>query len=98
MERSLTKTLADKHKSTAKQMRDKYRSTVETPYGPMKCLKATVERENGKKPLVAYFGGIPLRRQKEAVMYDQAPRLFDGTRSEIVKRLLADACEMCAGR
>lgn len=98
MERSLTRTLANKHKSTAKQMRNKYRSTIETPYGPMKCLKVTVERENGKKPLVAYFGGIPLRRQKEVLLHDQTPRMFDGTRSELVKRLLADTCEMCGSK
>lgn len=61
----------------------------------MKCLKVTVERAEGKKPLVAYFGGIPLRRQKEGVLYEQAPRMVDGTRSELVKRLLADTCEMC---
>ncbi|MBO0793253.1 MAG: hypothetical protein J2P36_20205 [Ktedonobacteraceae bacterium] len=83
MERSLTKTLANKHKSTSKRMRDEFRSTVEPPYGPMKCLKTTVERvKEGKKPLVTYFGGIPLRRQKETVLHDQAPRMFDGTRSE----------------
>lgn len=98
MERSLTKTLANKHKSTAKKMRDKYRSTIETPYGPMKCLKTVVERENGKKPLVAYFGGIPLRRQKEVLLHDQTPRMFDGTRSELVKRLLAETCEMCGSQ
>ncbi len=98
MERSLTRTLANKRKSTAKQMRNKYRSTVETPYGPMKCLKVIVEREKGKKPLVTYFGGIPLRRQKEGMLQDQTPRMFDGTRSELVKRLLADTCEMCGSR
>jgi hypothetical protein len=95
MERSLVKTLANKHKSTAKQMHDKYRSTVDTPCGPMKCLKVTVEREKGKKALVAYFGGIPLRRKNEAVLHDHVPRMFDGTRSELVNRLLADTCELC---
>jgi group II intron reverse transcriptase/maturase len=98
MERSLTKTLANKHKSTSMQMRNKYRSTIETPYGPMKCLKVTIEREKGKKPLVTYFGGIPLRRQKEVTLHDQTPRMFDGTRSELVKRLLADTCEMCGSK
>jgi len=98
MERSLTRTLANKHKSTAKQMRNKYRSTIETPYGPMKCLKVIVERENGKKPLVTYFGGIPLRRQKEVMLHDQTPRMLDGTRSELVKRLLAETCEMCGSK
>jgi group II intron reverse transcriptase/maturase len=94
MERSLTRTLANKHKTTTKQMRDKYQSTIETPYGPMKCLKAIVERGE-QRPLTAYFGGIPLRRQREAVLYDQVPRMVEGTRSELVKRLLADTCEMC---
>ena len=64
----------------------------------MKCLKVIVERENGKKPLVAYFGGIPLRRQKDGLLHDQVPRMFDGTRSELVKRLLADTCEMCGSK
>ena len=41
---------------------------------------------------------IPLRRHKEVVLYDQAPRMFDGTRSELVKRLLADTCEMCGSQ
>jgi hypothetical protein len=95
MERSLVKTLANKHKSTAKQMRDKYRSTVDTSCGPMKCLKVTVEREKGKKALVAYFGGLPLRRKNEAVLHDQVPGMFNGTRSELVNRLLADTCELC---
>jgi AI2M/AI1M-like HNH endonuclease len=95
MERSLVRTLANKHTSTAKQMRDKYRSTVDTPCGPMKCLKVTVEREKGKKALVAYFGGIPLRRRNEAVRHDHVPRMFDGTRSELVNRLRADTCELC---
>ena len=39
MERSLVKTLANKHKSTARRMREKHRSTVDTLYGPMKCRK-----------------------------------------------------------
>jgi hypothetical protein len=98
MERSLTRTLANKHTSTAKQMRNNYRSTIETPSGPMKCLKAPVEREIGKKPLVAYFGGIHLRRQKEVTLHDHTPRMFDGTRSELVKRLLADPCELCGSK
>jgi hypothetical protein len=64
----------------------------------VKCLKVTVERAEGKKPLVAYFGGIPLRRRKEAVLYDHVPRMFDGTRSELVNRLLADTCELCGSK
>ena len=59
---SLTKTLAAKHKSTARKMRRKYKSVVETEHGPRVCLKVVRQQDNGKRPLVAYFGGIPLKR------------------------------------
>ena len=47
-----------------------------------------------KKPLITYFGGIPLRRQKHAVLYDMIPLRFDGSRNELIKRP-ADTCELC---
>ena len=62
MRSSLLKTLAHKHKCSVTKMVRKYRASIETPYGQMKCLEKIVVRE-GKKPLVARFGGIPLRRQ-----------------------------------
>jgi S-adenosyl methyltransferase len=40
---------------------------VETPVVPRKCIQASIEH-NGRTPLVAQFGGIPLRRQKKAVI------------------------------
>src|SRR5712692_3933662 len=48
----------------------------------------------GKKPLIAKWGGIPLKRKPEAVLNDH-PRMILITRSELEKRLLADTCEMC---
>ena len=68
MATSLLKTLAGKHDSTVSNMARKYAATIETPHGPRKCLQATVERSEGRKPLVATFGGIPLRRQKIAIL------------------------------
>ena len=38
MEMSLARTLAAKHKSTARKMRRKYKSVVETAHGPRVCL------------------------------------------------------------
>ena len=64
METSLLKTLADKHRSSVSKMARKYKATIDTPHGPRKCLEARIER-SGRKPLVARFGGIPLRRQKD---------------------------------
>ena len=95
MEMSLAKTLAAKHKSTARQMRRKYKSVVATEHGPRVCLRVIKPRDNGKRPLVAFFGGIPLKRQRQAVLIDQQPQRVRTERNELVKRLLADECEMC---
>ena len=96
MQTSLLRTLAGKHKSTVRQMLRKYQTTVETPHGPMKCLQVTVERAN-KPPLIARFGGIPLRRQHQAVLADTAPSMRVPRHNELLKRLLADTCEICGG-
>ena len=45
MEMSLTRTLAAKHKSTARKMRRQYKSVVETEHGPRVCLKVVKQRE-----------------------------------------------------
>lgn len=96
MQTSLLKTLAHKHKSTVRAMARKYRATRETPTGTLKCLQVTVERGDDKPPLVAYFGGVPLRRQRTAVLKDQDPLTTRrGERNELIKRLLADECELC---
>jgi Type II intron maturase len=70
---SLLKTLAGKYDSSVTKMARKYQSTIQTPYGPRKCMQVSVERGEGRKPLVARFGGIPLRRQKNAVPVDREP-------------------------
>jgi hypothetical protein len=60
----------------------------------MKCLEVVVERD-GKKPLVARFGGIPLRQQKKVILVDQDPRSRPIRRNELIKRLLVGKCELC---
>ena len=95
MEMSLARSLAAKHKSTARKMRRLYKGIVETEHGPRVCLKVVKQRDHGKRPLVAYFGGIPLKRQRQAVLVDQQPQRYRTDRTELIKRLLADECEMC---
>jgi Type II intron maturase len=92
---SMLKTLAGKHSSSVSKMARKHMATVETPYGPHRCFQASVERGGGRKPLVARFGGIPLRREKGAVLVDSVPVLVPPRRKELVSRLLAGRCEMC---
>src|SRR5258708_4205202 len=85
---SMLKTLAAKHRSTVTAMARKPKATIPTPYGPRRSFDARVERD-GRKPLVARFGGIPLRRQKKAVLTDRHA-VPDATRShgkELTSRL-----------
>ncbi len=91
---SLLKTLAGKYDSSVSKMAHKYGATIETPHGTRTCLQVRVERGEGRKPLVTTFGGIPLRRQKNAVLRDRNP-VPASRRKELVHRLLAGRCELC---
>ena len=75
-------------------MARKYKAKIDTPHGPRTCLEARVERAGRKKPLVARFGGIPLIRQKKAVLTDRQPVPATG-RKELTIRLLTRRCEWC---
>ena len=95
METSLLKTLAAKHDSTVTKMAARYKAAIETPHGPRTCLEAVRIREASQKPLVARFGGIPLKRQKTAVIVDRAPGRDPYPRKEIITRLQRNRCELC---
>jgi group II intron reverse transcriptase/maturase len=94
MSTSMLKTLACKHDSSVSKMAAKYATTVETPHGPRRCFQASIERQ-GRKPLVAQFGGIPLKRHKTAVLNDRVPVPVTYPRKELIDRLLTGRCEMC---
>ena len=94
MQQSLAKTLAAKHKTPRRKLIRRYQSTVNTEHGKRACLQVVVERGEGKRPLVARFGGIPLKRNRQAVLTDQKPQRYRTDRNELIKRLLADKCEM----
>ncbi len=99
MQTSLLKTLANKHKTTVAAMIRKYRTDLEKPEGTYKCLKVEVERGDDKPPLTTYFGGIPLRQQKEAFLLDKNPQQTRwSSHNELVKRLIAQKCELCGAR
>ena len=95
MKTSLLKTLAGKHDSTVSKMARKYAATIDTPHGPRTCLQVSIRRDENRKPLVATFGGIPLQRQKTAVLRDRDPVPATSRRKELVHRLLAGRCELC---
>jgi group II intron reverse transcriptase/maturase len=95
METSMLKTLAGKHRSTAAKMARRYKTTIESTTGPRTVFQVTVERDQGRKPLVARFGGIPLRRADTAVLTDQRPVMASTRRNELIHRLVAGRCEIC---
>jgi hypothetical protein len=98
MQASLARTLANKHKTSMYAMMRRYAATRVTAHGTMKCLKVEVPRA-GRSPLVAVFGGIPLRRKKVALLNDAPvvpPMRWRVT--DVVKRLLADTCELCGSK
>jgi group II intron reverse transcriptase/maturase len=91
---SLTKTLACKHKTTAGKIVKKHKAEQAIKGITYKVLQTTVKRE-GKKPLIATWGGISLKWDIKANLVDQLQRQPWNCRSELEKRLLAQVCEQC---
>jgi group II intron reverse transcriptase/maturase len=94
MERSMLSTLAAKHRRPPWIMRERYKTTIETPFGKRRCFEA-VQRTPAGKVFTARFGGIPLRRRKHArPIIDGAWPTKKGRR--LIDRLTAGICELCA--
>jgi len=96
MESSLTKTLARKFRISVPMVYRRYRAVLATENGPRRGLRVTVERGDGRPPLVAQWGGISLARDTTPRPLNDSPaRIWGNRRSEVVQRLLADVCELC---
>ena len=94
IETSLLKTLACKHRSSINKEKSKYKdTTISTSGKTVPCLKVIIERPD-KKPLVAIWGGISLSYKRKAIIQDKPYKVYGG-RTELIKRLLADTCELC---
>lgn len=97
MERSLTKTLGHKNQISVNKVWRRYKATLQTPAGPRKGLRVAIERDDGRKPLVAHWGGVSLaRRTTRVVLKDDLPMIWRRRPTELVDRLRAGTCELCA--
>jgi len=97
METSLLKTLACKHISSINKQKARYRTTTTSTRGKtVPCLQVVVGCP-GKKPLVATWGGISPVHKRKAVIEDKPYKVWGG-RTELIKRLTADTCELCGSR
>ncbi len=93
-ETSMLKTLAAKHKSTVTKTAARHKAKIETPHGLRTCFEARIPRE-GKRDLVARFGGTPLKRNRDAVIRDPAQVPVPTPRKELIHRLRKRWCELC---
>jgi hypothetical protein len=94
METSMLKTLACKHRSSVAKMAARHKAKIVTPHGLRTRFEASAGR-TGRKPLVAWFGGIPLKRHKNAVLTDRAHTGPIYPNRQLVTRLLKGRCELC---
>src|SRR5260370_39313932 len=90
----MLKPLAARHRSAGTKLDRKHMATIATPHGPRRCFEARTQRA-GRKPLVDRFGGIPLNRQRKAVI-DARPAapLTRPRGSQLINRLRAGWCEL----
>jgi group II intron reverse transcriptase/maturase len=96
MQRSLVKTLARKYRIRVCQVYRRYRAVLQTDHGPRAGLQVVIGRDRGRTPLVAQWGGICLARKTWIGNLDDHPKqVWNSGRSEILRRMLANACEMC---
>ena len=91
---SMLKTLAAKHRSTVTWTAARHRAATQTSDGPRTCYEARRKRE-GRKDLVARFGGIPLKHDNRAVIHDPGPVPARPPRKELIHRLRKRWCELC---
>jgi len=75
-------------------MAARHKAKTLTPHGLRTRFEARVERA-GNKPLVAWFGGIPLKRQKHAVLSDRQLGGPIYPNRELITRVLRGRCELC---
>jgi group II intron reverse transcriptase/maturase len=93
-ETSMLKTLAAKHRSSVTKMAARHKATIKTSDGTRTCFEARKQRE-GKPDLIARFGGIPLTRDRRAVIRDPGPAPAATPRKELISRLRRRQCELC---
>ena len=93
MQESLAKTLALKHRTSVRKIYKKYQTEREVEGKQYKVFQVVIPRE-GKKPLVATWGGVTLTWDIGATIEDR-PRRKWNSRSELERRLLAQVCEIC---
>jgi len=96
MEQSLTKTIASKQKCSVVKVYKRYGTKVKVGNALYKAVQVVVQRE-GKKPLVATWGGQPIRLNMGKKPDETIAPPHTNSRSELLQRVMAQECELCKG-
>lgn len=94
MEQSLTKTIAEKQKTSVIKVYQKYGTKVKVGMKNYKAIQVVVPRK-GKKPLIAIWGGQPIRPEIKGNPDDRIVLPYSTSRSELLQRMQAEECELC---
>jgi hypothetical protein len=97
MQQSLVKTLAHKYKISVSRVYKKYRGTQTVEGRPYATLQVTVPTKRGSRTI--YWGAISLKVEKVGTgQLNNRHFTFYHQRSDLVRRLLADKCELCGSQ
>ena len=92
---SAVRTLANKHKTTRGRIYARYKRR--SVHGVKALIVEAPNLNNPEKPYRAALGDKPIRTSFSSVMQDKKQELYIG-RNDIVRRLLADTCELCGSQ
>jgi hypothetical protein len=92
---SAVRTLANKHKTTRGRIYARYKRR--SVRGVKALIVEAPNLNNPEKPYRAALGDKPIRTSFSSVMQDKKQELYIG-RNDIVRRLLADTCELCGSQ
>ena len=91
---SLLKTLAAKHRTRMTVIAAPYRTPIPGPDGKSRVGLQVWRAREGKRPVKVQFGGLPLKRQAQAILNDRPPppRVHS---TELERRVRAGVGEAC---
>jgi group II intron reverse transcriptase/maturase len=96
LEVSMVKTLANKHKCSCASLWREHKVSLPTEHGRVNAFQVRVERSD-KPDLVAYFGGLSLRREKFAPLEDRVIEVFSGD-NDLILRFRLSRCQLCGAK
>jgi group II intron reverse transcriptase/maturase len=96
METAMMKTIASKYKISVSKAYRKYRGKRTVNGQVYKTVEVNVPTKNGNRNI--YWGAIPLKvvkTEKEYIHDRQYQEQYTDVRSDLIRRLQADTCEIC---